>query len=57
MFDRSFWAALGFGFLVLVGIVILFSADCRGFGGSGYGRSGSYRTGSSGSSSYGGGGK
>lgn len=57
MFDRSFWAAAGFGFLVLVGIVILFSGDCRGFGGSSYGRSGSYRTGSSGSSSYGGHGK
>ncbi len=57
MFDRSFWAAAGFGLFVLVAIVILFSGDCRGFGGSGYGRSGSYRTGSSGSGSYGGYGK
>ncbi len=57
MFDRSFWASMGFGFLVLVGIVILFSGDCRGFSGGGYGRTGSYRTGGSGSSSYGGGGK
>lgn len=57
MFDRSFWVSAGFGFLVLVGIVILFSGDCRGFGGGSYGRTGSYRTGSSGSGSRGGYGK
>jgi hypothetical protein len=57
MFERSFWAAIGIGLLVLVGIVILFSGDCSGGGGSSYGRTGSYRTGSSGSGSYGGYGK
>ena len=57
MFDRSFWAAMAFCFLGLVGVVVLFTDDCGGSGGGGYSRSGSYRTGSSGGSSYGGYGK